>query len=171
MFLSYQLLRIQLVRGPGWKNLLHYQTLIGTKCTKCCNQNDNPATGQRQKKNLSPTIVLWWYFPVIFSALKFWNLTVCHFTKNTFLPSEANSPSVPSLYCWLGEDQVIVFLSPPPLWTHRHSEYVEKVHVKIFTFSSGFMWTVEKGETSKTGISLHLEMLLFETDLQFSVCF
>ena len=50
VFLSYQLLRIQLVRGPGWKNLLHYQTLIGTKCTKCCNQNDNPATGQRQRK-------------------------------------------------------------------------------------------------------------------------
>ena len=49
-FLSYQLLRIQLVRGPGWNNLLHYQTLIGTKCTKCCNQNDNLATGQRQRK-------------------------------------------------------------------------------------------------------------------------
>ena len=52
VLLSYQLLRIQLVRGPGWNNLLHYKSPIGNNlpCTKCCNQNDNPATGQRQRK-------------------------------------------------------------------------------------------------------------------------
>ena len=70
--------------------------------------------GDRATTKESHTIVLWWYFPIIWSELRFWNLTVCHFTKNTFLPSEANSPSVPSLYCWLGEDQVIVFLLPTP---------------------------------------------------------
>ena len=48
----------------------------------------------------------------------------------------------------------------PPLWTHRHSEYVEKVHVKNVHLLISLH--VEEG---KTGIFLHHEILLFETDL------
>ena len=99
--------------------------------------------GDRATTKESHTIVPWWYFPIIWSELRFWNLTVCHFTKNTFLPSEANSPSVPSLYCWLGEDQVIVFLSP--LCGHTDILNMWKRFMwKMYTFSSAYMWRKEK---------------------------
>ena len=89
---------------------------------------------------------------MIFSNYMIW-VKILKFDRLPFhqeyLPSsEANSPSVPSLYCWLGEDQVIVFLLPiltvdtQTFWICGKGS-CEKFHLLI-------RFQVEEGETSKT---------------------